>query len=579
MMKRLYTILNNLPNWAFLCIYLLSILCYTSLIGLQGLNMTDEGWISTGFQQIYNDASTISGMFTLYDTLLVGGLFHILLPSLGMIAFRIASALCLTGIAYVVYLLSKEVINQWYVFLGVGICIINLRFIQVLHYNYTSALLILLIALFIYQACIQRKAYKMLIAGILVGLSFFFRLPNVCLCGMIVILIPFYFYTRSYKQTLIFLGYAALGVMTGVIANIGLIHLLHHQGPFYEMLNIATSYLTQSDSTHNSSSMLNKYLLQIRDISVRAAVFVAFPLISIFLHKKVAIKWLYIALQIILFSLFVWTFGGPWKNIMSIFAFCILALAYNVLSHYESERNTYLSLLALLIMILFPIGSDGGILNVNTNAMYLALPLSIGVIFAKVPDNTIDHYYSLYRKYSTVFLVYTIVIVSITTLIGACRDSGNRLLKTYRPTQTIIPTTYTTREKAAQIDSLFVHLQPHLTNKTYLLAYPSIPAINYFANCKPYINQPWIGIMDLNTYQIAFDNAQKKKPLPIIVVSKSNGEEWTSVNKNWNSVLDCWDWHPSIKEKNEYLSRFVQYNNYTVVWEDDCFQLLIPPIQ
>lgn len=576
-MKKLYNILKILPEWAFLAIYLSSILLYCILIGLQGFDMTDEGWASTGFSQIYNDASTISGIFTIYNTLLVGGLFHLLLPSLGIIAFRIASALCLTAIAYIVYGLLKDVINRWYIFLGVGICIVNLRFIRVLHYDYTSALLVLIIALLIYQACIQRKTYKMLIAGILVGISFFFRLPNVCLCGMIAALIPFFLYTRSAKQTFTFLGYAVLGVIIGICVNVGLIYLLHHQEPFYDMLNIATSYLTQSDSTHNSAGMLNKYLLQIRDISLHAAVFLAFPLISVYLHKQETIKWLSITLQIILVSLFVWTFGGPWKNTISIFAFCTLALGYNVLSYYENEQKTYLSLLALLIMILLPLGSDGGILNVGSNAMYLALPLSIGVIFGHDTNISDKQYFSSYRKYSTVFLIYTIIIVLSATFMGACRDSGNRFLKTYQPTHTIMTTTYTSQEKAAQIDSLFVHLRPHITNITYLLAYPSIPAINYLANAKPYLTQPWIGIMDFNTYLIAFDNAQKEKPLPIIVVSKSNGEEWTSVNKNWNSILDCWDWHPSIKEKNEYLLRFVQESNYLVEWEDNCFQLLIPP--
>ena len=125
MMKKFINILNNLPEWAFLCIYLLSILCYTSLIGLQGLDIKDEGWISTGFAQIYNDASTISGMFTFYNTLLVGGLFHLLFPSLGLIALRFASALCITAIAFVVYILLKNNINRWYIFLGVFICILK----------------------------------------------------------------------------------------------------------------------------------------------------------------------------------------------------------------------------------------------------------------------------------------------------------------------------------------------------------------------------------------------------------------------------------------------------------------------
>lgn len=576
-MKKLYNILNTLPEWAFLAIYLSSILLYSIFIGLQGLDMTDEGWASTGFQQIYNDASTISGLFTIYDTLLVGGLFHLLFPSLGMIAFRIASALCLTVVAYIVYLLLKDVINRWYIFLGVALCVVNTQYILVLHYNYTAALISVLIALFLYRAVTAEKAYYILIAGIITGIGFFFRLPNICLCGMIAILIPYHIYTRSAKRTLILLSYAILGVLIGVMINLSIIFLLHHQEPFKEMLTMSFSAITHSDSTHNSSSLLHLYTSQTKVLITFIAFFLAFPFVDYYVYNKISNKWLANSSRTLLILLFIWKLSEKFYRIILLYAFCIISLIYNIFSQPKNQKLVYLSVLALLSMILVPLGSDNGFYNVGTNATFIALPLAIGSLFStahSILKN--DSYISIFKKYVLAFFIYVIIgiLYSITTL--CFHDPGSRLEKTHRPTLTAVATTYTTQHKAEELDSLFFHLQPLVNNNTYLLAYPSLPAINCISLTKPYLTQPWIGIMDYYSYIHSFEKAKGNKPLPIIVVRKSTYADWSVGNEHWSSILDCEDRFPSIKEKNEYLLCFIRENNYSVVWEDNCFQILLP---
>ena len=419
----------------------------------------------------------------------------------------------------------------------------------------------------------------MLFAGTITGMGFLFRLPNVCLCGMIAILIPYYIYTRSIKQTCKFLGYAILGVVIGLSINAGIIFLLNHQAPFLEMTSIALSYLTKTDSTHNSLSLVHTYTSQIKELITFIAFFLAFPLVDHFAYNKIHNKWLASGLRILLFVLFIWKLQERFYRVILLYAFCAIGLPYTILSSRNREL-AYLSSLALLIMILLPLGSDNGFYNVGNYALYMALPLSIGSLFdngLSIFDN--KSYQSVFKKYILLFFVYVITTALFSTLNYCMHDSGSRLQKTSRPTLTVAHTTYTTEEQTSKIDSLFCHLQSVVNEDTYLLAYPSIPAVNYMSLTKPYLTQPWIGIMDYNTFCLSFEKAQKSIPLPIIVISKASAADWSSKNEQWHSILDCQDHFPSTKEKNEYLLQFVQENNYSVKWEDDYFQILIPPAQ
>ena len=373
------------------------------------------------------------------------------------------------------------------------------------------------------------------------------------------------------------LGNAILGVLIGVMINLGIIVLLHHQGPFKEMLTMSLSAITHADSTHNSSSLLHLYASQTKVLISFIAFFLAFPLVDYYVYNKISNKWFANSSRILLLLLFIWKLNEKFYRIILLYAFCIVNLLYNIFSQPSNRKLVYLSVLALLTMILVPLGSDNGFYNVGTNATFLALPLAIGSLFSTTHSLLSNNaYISIFKKYVLVFFIYVIVgiLYSIPTL--CFHDSGSRLKKTYRPTFTAVTTAYTTQRRAEEVDSLFSHLQPLVNTNTYLLAYPSIPAINCLSLSKPYLTQPWIGIMDYYTYIHSFEKAKENKPLPIIIIRKSTYADWSVGNEHWKSIIDCEDRFPSIKEKNEYLFRFVQDNYYTVEWEDDCFQLLIP---
>lgn len=104
----------------------------------------------------------------------------------------------------------------------------------------------------------------MLIAGMIVGVGVFFRLPNICLVAFIAILIPFYYQTQSLKTTMRFFGAAVVGFAIGVVLNIALICLLHHQETF--IASVKHTFDTFLTHTHTHTHGRGHFVVKMPDI-------------------------------------------------------------------------------------------------------------------------------------------------------------------------------------------------------------------------------------------------------------------------------------------------------------------------
>ena len=93
--------IKNMSEWVFLILFLGTLFCYQAIIGIQGFDMHDEGWVLSAYQQIFNDPSTCEYQFLYYNALPIGGLWNMLFGLWGIYGFRILSALCSVATAYV----------------------------------------------------------------------------------------------------------------------------------------------------------------------------------------------------------------------------------------------------------------------------------------------------------------------------------------------------------------------------------------------------------------------------------------------------------------------------------------------
>ena len=577
--------IEAMPEWLYWLLLLSMVFFYHVLIGFQGLEMTDEGWLLTGYQQIFSHPGSVESMFYTYNTLLLGGVWNLLFGEIGIVGFRVLAAIVLTGIAAVVYGICRNSINRWVVYFSLLAVMIGRTYLMVLHYNYTSALVVLFI-IFVMQKAIERDSLLLVCsAGILTGVGVFFRFPNISFIGIILVLIIHYTYNKDIKRTLSFLIVAITGFIVGIGLNIALIYALGHQEPMQNMLTIVSALSTAEDSSHSLPHLLNTYFNQYREIFCLMGQMVLVAIALWLTGKYEKIRWLKLTIVsiILLLSavyLLVWykiNYTLGFLYIFGSFAFCYFVYFLSFVQRELFDRQmTYLVAYSTLILLLMPLGSDVGIHNVGAFCLYLPIPVAIGVLdkyFATLGRYQLKYY----RRY--VFLIgLCVVAASLASMSRNCyRDKGYfRSHMSEKLTFSVVPSTYTSADKVQKVDAVLQAIQPLLTKETELLSYPSAPMLNYLTNTKPYLNGAWIGIMNYSVYAAEFKKAEATKERPIVVLIKSPKVEWYEPNPEWRTVMDCSDWHPAIEEKNILLANFMDKYEYVVYYDDPLFQIQVP---
>jgi len=167
------------------------------------------------------------------------------------------------------------------------------------------------------------------------------------------------------------------------------------------------------------------------------------------------------------------------------------------------------------------------------------------------------------------------VIGTYETIFGCYRDSGSRSKKIASVTESEVQTTLTHLKKAQILNNVLKHIKPYKNAETELLAFPSIPMINYMTNTKPFVSNSWIAIMPCDLFKRELLYGEQHKPLPIIVICKALSTLWWDT-REWHSILDCMPLHPDLEENNIVLNDFVLRHPYRVEYDDDYFQVLIP---
>lgn len=572
--NRISCVFNSFSDAKFNIIFV-SLIFLTCLVRcFHGIDMTDSGWVLSGYQQIFEHPSSVESMFYIYDTLLIGGMWEKCFGFLGIIGYKILSALFITILVTIVYVLLRKIVNKWLI-LFCSILLITTNRYLVFHYDVASAFFSLIIVYFIYQALIAKKEWLILIAGILLGISVFVRFPNISLAGLILILIPFYVETKNIILTLRLLLFAVGGFIVGFIFNVLLLVMLGHMDSMVHMCSITFSFLSTSDSTHNLPEMLHTYKTSYVHVFKSMCLLTFIPFVCYFIDRYEVKKWIKVSL-LLLFNIIFLLIVCKSYSITIIHALCCLVFSLVFIQRDNYDINTiYLVVLSFLIMAFFPIGSDGGIYNVGINCLFLSFPLAIGLVW-----NNIVRHNSLCNKLSQITVVCILTLLLLSTayrsMHNSYRDTGSILKKTEKINNAGIYTVYTNPEKAAALDSLLAHVSPYIKPETELLAYPSIPMVNYLTHTKPYLNGAWIGILNLATFEQNLWQAEENKQLPIVVIAKAPDINWYVPNAKWLSISDCEDWHPSIKEKNELLSSFLLRHSYEIIYNNELFQVLIP---
>jgi hypothetical protein len=182
-----------------------------------------------------------------------------------------------------------------------------------------------------------------------------------------------------------------------------------------------------------------------------------------------------------------------------------------------------------------------------------------------------------YRLFFIVFYilycVYGIYVVSR----NAYFDRGPRWEKRFRAHNDKF-TVFAPKDKAEAIDNLLSELGKYVQKDDYLLCFESLPMVHYLTETKPYTGTPWVWTYDSNNFIRHLKKSEETIPLPVVVRQKCQpiGGYWTTPAP----VIAPSD--PVYKlfysdERTNAFEKFLKENLYLIAWENELFQIYLPP--
>ena len=538
--------------------FLLIFVCLVYVVlGLQGLDMTDEGWVLSGYQQIYEAPESVSYLFLYYNAIAVGGIWQLLLGHWGILGFRILSALCITATVALVYQLLRKEVSYTALFIGIIVVILcNNYGTIVFHHNLFSALLTTAAAWMLINGLDRDSRKRVWIGGMLLGINYFTRIPNLALTSLLALLLVHARFNNSRvsgtsqpstPSTWKMLLSALLGIGSGCLLVLTYLFAVGHLSLFIDNLAVGFSATESADSTHNLSYLLGISLTNFQCMG-QQLLYTAFPLML-------------------------------WKEqdfICLVYALVTIGLCFLMVWHRQEKRTLYSTLAALLIMYTQPLGSDFAIQNMGVYSIWIALPLFCQFI-AELWQRLSRARWAWTRW---VLLAWGLLVITpflyrnAQALTFNCyNDPGPRYRKTYRihhPLATI----YTSQAYQQGIDSLLARLQPYIHENDTLLCFQHTPMVHYLTHTRPYLANPWVWTYDSSRFDILLKETARRNGLPhYILCDKGQLGYWHMPNPDWNNDQAPED-YVHKNGRIHTMKTFIAQNHYTVVWENDCFVLM-----
>ena len=566
---------NQNNRWGFFCILL-----YGLLVGFQGFDLCDEGWTMTAYQQIFICPQSVEYNFLYYVTLLVGGLWEKLFGWGGYLSFRLLTVLVILCIFYFINRILSNISSvKWIVVLGFLLVLFQQDFgILAFHHNYLSALFASMIACFLYESLNTNSYKKLFIASVLIGINIFVRIPNITLIGLLPILfIVDFYYKRSYLSLFKQIRVSFIGLLSGVIIVLAVMLVFRHFDIFVSSLkNNLFSAASSSTSTHNLSSMFYTYIDNYYQIGKILIIYGTMLFVITKIVRKYHSACLYLgAIIIALISFFlVYRLGG----IYVLYGISFIVIAYSFYLYRNQPQIVYLLSIALCLSVFMPLGSDFGIGNMGSFAIWWLIPLCL-ILYLKIIGTLKSKKLYCFYKLAGVLSVSGYIMLQLFTILGQCYfDKGSRADKKYCIHSSSLATTLTTKQKAEAVDVLLIHSANYIKEGDYVLFFQNMATLHYLTRTKPYLYNPWPWTYDADNMERQFLRAEKERDtLPVVIREKGvlPGSLWLEEAAGWNRE-DLPDTYSYKSKKIALINQFLKKHDYKLVWENHVFQIWLP---
>ncbi len=530
------------------------------VIAVFGVDLCDSGYYLLFFENIFKAPEAVEYNFMYYLSGIAGGALNAVLPEDGKwMAMRVAGVLCNVGAMAILACALRRVIPATAVILGFLMVVASLvQFPFTFNNDLMSALLWVVALALTYRGLTRDRWLPLLLAGLLVGVNTFTRIPNVLAVGLAVM--PFVariHIKRPWRECWRQCGTFLLGAIAGALAVIGMMMALGHWDIFVQnmtdLLGVATG--RSGTATHNAGGLV--------------AVMLAFYRQCLLVGLKMAVLWLpvwaawrYVGNRWLRWA--VWLavavaalyFMWHQSHIMHpLWVMCVAGLVWAIC---KGGSRAVAAWLGLFMLLVFPLGSDGATNNGGIIA-WMAAPVAA----------------LLWQRREIVIMPLAFIAVGFiqTVALGAYFDGGALWHKTATVNDSRAALVRTTPERALIINEALSGLSQHVTAGDTLLCYGSIPMMNHLTRTVPAMGCSWPELLSAD----ALDARLKALggACPAILRQKFNnlGHYWSEPSDDYLNAYPMQDGKFLLQEKVDILNRWITARNYRIVWQNQWFAL------
>lgn len=492
-----------------------------------------------------------------------------------MYIMNILTSIIISAIALFIYFNFRNKMNAVMLFICEIIAICLCWCPSVILYNYLTYLLFTIGAVILYKAIVNDSRKYYILAGIILGINLFVRISN----AVEVLLIIAVWYSGiikkyDFKKIISCTGYAVLGYIIGAVAGIIAMIISGGTKSIGEVMEWVLGLATSNDSTGGYS--IGEMILTIFKnyaMNVKWLVFIILGILlgiggfKVFKDRFILIKKVgYLACVLVLFFYFYrnGVYTTAFYNNYCVFKLCAVCmmimlglLVYCIICKKYSYEDKALAMIALLIMIITPLGSNNHLFTI-INSMFLILPVSINIALRIVTEykDSVEIYPVI--AMGTVLIGVLFVFSMLFKMGFVFKDSGEGEKRDTSITVSITMSGMkTNKSHAISIDEL----ASYMSNKAdeSLLLYGDIPGVSYMLNMPVVIDTSW---PDLDSYSYksfaeAIDGIDGK--MPIVIVSQ---DKYIKVRCSEN-------------DKDAKFVEFIDANYYDIAFSNDEFVVLI----
>ncbi|HPI98939.1 MAG TPA: glycosyltransferase family 39 protein, partial [Synergistales bacterium] len=237
----------------------LLIIIWPFLFILQGLDLTDTGYLLTGGQQVFLEPRNVQFSYIL--SFLINGAWGKLTEPLGLMGAYLGSAVVYICTAFLVYRSFRKLMPERILLLGLLIAMMIPNLLRYINYNNLTSLFFVAGSVILLKAYDQKSPIYYFLAGLIFGSSFYLRLPNlVSLFLFPAILIGQYFDGSGWKGAFKGVLYFVTGFFAAIVIPFLILHLFGLSGQYLETFHRLWAILTDPSSHHSGEGLVRKIL-------------------------------------------------------------------------------------------------------------------------------------------------------------------------------------------------------------------------------------------------------------------------------------------------------------------------------